>query len=262
MGNSPAFETIEITTDGAIGRLTLNRPDKLNPLGPNTLIEIAQAAHWFDSEIDIKVIIVSGKGRCFSAGADLAGFKGPQAVTRRDSADHGRKMADALEAMRPIAIAAVHGWCIGGALVLAAACDLRLAAADARFSIPEVDLGIPLAWGGIPRLVREIGPALAKELVVTFREFTPDEAKAAGFVNRVVPAGELENETNTLAESIAAKAMLPVTLTKRHVNAVTAQSSGVMRSWSDADALRKRPPNVSIELPDDGDKQDQKPIIW
>ena len=80
----------------------------------------------------------------------------------------------------------MHGWCVGGGLVLAAVCDLRVAGRSARFSIPEVELGIPLAWGGIPRLVREIGPALTKELVMTCREFGPDEAKAAGFLNRVV----------------------------------------------------------------------------
>ena len=146
-------------------------------------------------------------------------------------------MADALENMRPLAIAAIHGWCVGGAVVLAAACDLRIASDDARFSIPEVDLGIPLAWGGIPRLVREIGPALAKELVITCREFTPEEAASAGFLNRVVPATSLQSEVDALAQSIAAKSMLPLALTKRHVNAVTAQSIGVMRSWSDADSL-------------------------
>ena len=74
-------------------------------------------------------------------------------------------------------------------MVLAAVCDLRLAAETARFRIPEVELGIPLAWGGIPRLVREIGPALTKELVMTCRDFGPDEARAAGFLNRVVPGG-------------------------------------------------------------------------
>jgi len=231
------FETLEVTVDGAIGRLTLNRPEKLNPLSATTLVEIIQAADWFDTQEAVKVVIVGGNGRCFSAGADLAGFKGSHSLTGRTSADNGRKMADALENMRPLAIAAIHGWCVGGAVVLAAACDLRIASDDARFSIPEVDLGIPLAWGGIPRLVREIGPALAKELVITCREFTPEEAASAGFLNRVVPATSLQSEVDALAQSIAAKSMLPLALTKRHVNAVTAQSIGVMRSWSDADSL-------------------------
>ena len=146
-------------------------------------------------------------------------------------------MAEALEGMRALSIAAVQGWCVGGGVVLAAACDLRIAADDARFSIPEVDLGIPLAWGGIPRLVREIGPALTKELVLTCRPFDADEAKAAGFVNRVVPAKKLAASATELAESLASKASHALFSTKQHVNAVTDQMVGTMRSWGDADGL-------------------------
>jgi enoyl-CoA hydratase/carnithine racemase len=178
------FETLRAEVDGPIGRLTLDRPKKLNPLSTQALTEIAEAAHWFDTQPSVKAVIVSGAGRAFSAGADLASFVGPQQVSTRDAADIGRQMAEALEAMRALSVAAIRGWCVGGGLVLAAACDLRIAAEGARFSIPEVDLGIPLAWGGIPRLVREIGPALTKELVLTCRPFDAAEARAAGFLNR------------------------------------------------------------------------------
>jgi len=121
--------------------------------------------------------------------------------------------------------------------VVAAACDLRVAAQDARFSIPEVDLGIPLAWGGIPRLVREIGPALTKELVITCRPFDPAEALSAGFLNRVVSAEQLDDTVRELAEQVASKPAIPTFATKRHTNAVTAQMLGTMRAWSDADSL-------------------------
>lgn len=117
-----------------------------------------------------------------------------------------------------------------------AACDLRVAAENARFSIPEVELGIPLAWGGIPRLVREIGPAMTKELVITCRQFTPQEAKAMGFVNRVVPPEELEQQTAKLAEEIAAMPPVPVAITKQHVNAVTRAMAG-STSYADGDLL-------------------------
>jgi enoyl-CoA hydratase/carnithine racemase len=182
-------------------------------------------------------VIVSGAGRAFSAGADLGSFTGSQEVPIREAADLGREMADALEGMRALTIAAIRGWCIGGGLVLAAACDLRIAADDARFSIPEVDLGIPLAWGGIPRLVREIGPALTKELVLTCRPFDAAEAKAAGFLNRLVAPEALDQAALDLARSVAAKASHAIFSTKRHVNAVTDQMVGTMRSWSDADGL-------------------------
>jgi enoyl-CoA hydratase/carnithine racemase len=231
------FETLQIETKGAVGRLTLDRPKNLNPLSVTTLTELAAAAHEFDDRPEVKVVIVGGAGRAFSAGADLASFSGPQEVSSREAADRGRVMAEALENMRALTIAAIQGWCVGGGLVLAAACDLRIATQDARFSIPEVDLGIPLAWGGIPRLVREIGPALTKELVLTCRPFDAAEAHAAGFLNRIVPANQLDAAVTELAESLAAKAGHAIFSTKRHVNAVTDQMVGTMRSWADADGL-------------------------
>jgi enoyl-CoA hydratase/carnithine racemase len=165
----PDFSTLAIEIDGPVGRLWLDRPDKLNPLSTTALEEIVAAARWFDTRPEARVVVVGGRGRAFSAGADIAAFGAGAggAVSPRTAADAGRRMADAIEAMEAVTVARLHGHCVGGAVVLAAACDLRVAAADTRFSIPEVDLGIPLAWGGIPRLVREIGPAATKELVMT-----------------------------------------------------------------------------------------------
>jgi enoyl-CoA hydratase/carnithine racemase len=231
------FETIEVTADGHVGTMTLNRPERLNALSIETLDDIARAARWFDEQASVRVVIVSGAGKSFSAGADLQGFPQPGDSGLRAAADMGRIMADALENMRAVSIARIHGWCVGGGLVVAAACDLRVAADDARFSIPEIDLGIPLAWGGIPRLVREIGPALTKELVITCRPFDAAEARTAGFLNRVVPAGQLERVAQELAEQVAAKPAIPTFATKRHTNAVSAQMVGTMRGWSDADSL-------------------------
>ena len=231
------FKALEVTADGAIGHIWLNRPERLNALSTEVLEELAGAARWFDEQREVRVVIVAGRGRAFCAGADIQGFPSIEDANARSAADAGRKMADALESMQAVAIAAIHGWCVGGGLVLAAACDLRLAASDARFSIPEIDLGIPLAWGGIPRLVREIGPALTKELVITCREFSPQEALAANFLNRVVDASSLQQEALNLARSIAAKPALPVLATKRHTNAVTAMMVGTDRAWSDADSL-------------------------
>jgi len=234
------FQTLQISTEGSIGRLQLDRPEKLNPLSTEALIEIAEAARWFDQQPEVKVVIVGGAGRAFSAGADLSTFSGPNgpgALSTREAAECGRTMADALENMKALSLARIQGWCVGGGLVLAAACDLRIAAQDARFSIPEVDLGIPLAWGGIPRLVREIGPAMTKELVLTCRPFDAAEAKASGFLNRVVPSEDLDEEVDRLAQSLASKARHTLLSTKQHVNAVTDQMVGTMRSWGDADGL-------------------------
>lgn len=231
------FETLQVNADGAIGQLWLNRPDRLNALSIKTLRELATAARWFDEQAEVRVVIVGGRGRAFSAGADLDGFPVIGNAGLREGADAGRLMAEALEAMRAVTIARVQGWCVGGGLVVAAACDLRVAASTARFSIPEIDLGIPLAWGGIPRLVREIGPALTKELVMTCREFGAEEARSAGFLNRVVVEEELDTVVQELAGQVAARPAMPVATTKAHVNAVTAQMVGAMRAWSDADSL-------------------------
>ena len=183
------FKTLAVSVDDTIGHIQLNRPAQLNPLSTICLRELVAAADWFDTRDEVRVVIVHGAGRAFSAGADLASFGDPAGTLPRDAADAGREMAEAIEAMQAVTIAAVHGHCVGGGVVLAAACDLRIAAESTRFSIPEVDLGIPLAWGGIQRLVREIGPAATRELVLTCRPFSAAEAKALGMLNTVAADG-------------------------------------------------------------------------
>lgn len=232
------FDTIEVSVDGPRGALTLTRGDKLNPLSSHTLNEIEAAARWFDTHDQLKVVVVSGQGRAFSAGADVTVIgDAPDGRTPRDDADSGWRMARAMDELRAVTIARIQGWCVGGGLVLAGVCDLRVAADTARFSIPEVELGIPLAWGGIPRLVREIGPALTKELVMTCREFGPDEARAAGFLNRVVPEADLDATVEELAQTLVRMPKLALLATKVHTNAVTESMVSTGRSWSDADGL-------------------------
>ncbi|MDO8391153.1 MAG: enoyl-CoA hydratase/isomerase family protein [Actinomycetota bacterium] len=228
------FDTLVATADGNRGSLQLNRPDKLNPLSMHTLHEIELAARWFDEHHDLKVVVVSGAGRSFSAGADITAFNEAAPMEDRQV---GWRMARALDEMRAVTVARIQGWCVGGGLVVASGCDLRIAADTARFSIPEVDLGIPLAWGGIPRLVRELGPALTKELVMTCRPFDAAEAKAAGFLNRVVPEATLDDEVESLVQVLLAKPKLALLETKAHVNAVTESMVGTGRSWADADGL-------------------------
>ena len=235
------WSTLTATVDGRIGRLTLTQPDKLNPLGTVPLAEIAEAASWFDTT-DASVVIVTGEGRGFSSGFDLREFAGRDgdgdaAMSGRDQADLGRRMAEAMERMRALSIAAVKGPCVGGGVVLAGVCDLRVAADDTVFSIPEVDLGIPLAWGGIPRLVREIPPAIARELVLTCRPFDAAEARSIGFVNRVVPRADLESTVDELAAQIAAKAPAVVRATKRQVNEALEDMASTVGAWADADLL-------------------------
>ena len=196
------FESLSVRIEGAIGELRLERPEKLNPLSIEMLEEIVRAARYFDEARGVKVVVVRGSGASFSSGADLASFGKVEGRTTREVAELGRAMADSLEAMRAISIAAIRGWCIGGGMVLASACDLRIASEGARFSIPEVDLGIPLAWGGIPRLVRELGPARTKELVLTCRPFRPRRRGPRASSTGSSPDDQLDLEVADLAGSL------------------------------------------------------------
>jgi enoyl-CoA hydratase/3-hydroxypropionyl-coenzyme A dehydratase len=240
--NTVEFETITIETEGALGYLTLNRPDRLNAIGATMLADLVEAARWFDAHLEVRVVIVRGEGRCFSAGADLldppsvAGADDDWQV-RRETGQRGLRAINAIEQMRAVTIAQVHGYAIGGGLLLMTACDIRVADDDAVFIIPEVELGIPLAWGGIPRLVREIGPALTKELVITCRRFSPAEAKAAGMLNRVVPADQVASEAGSLAKQILTMPAGPVVATKDSVNAVVNAMAPALTASSDGDSL-------------------------
>ena len=224
-----AYETITATIEHGIGRLTLDQPDKLNPLGTNTLQDIIDATTWFNKE-NVSVVIVSGNGRAFTAGFDLREFTNTDS-TGKDGAVLGREMAEAVDRMKPVTIASLHGYCIGGGVVLASACDLRIASENTTFSIPEVDLGIPLAWGGIPRLVREIGPAMTKELVMTCRPFDAEEAKSLGFINRVVKDADLESQTMNMAEAIRKRPQSVIETTKKQVRAATDDLASTKNEW-------------------------------
>ena len=185
-------------------------------------------------------MIVSGNGRAFSAGADISSFgdsASNDGLSPRDAAETGWLMARAIEEMRAVTIAAIWGPCVGGGIVLAGACDFRIAAQDTYFSIPEVDLGIPLAWGGIPRLVREIGAAATRELVMTCRPFTADEAAALGFLTRVVAKAEVLPVAEQLAHDLGEKSALALYATKTGINAALEAMVPASGSWSDADSL-------------------------
>lgn len=210
---------LEVAVDGSIARVTLSRPEKLNALDRATLEGLATVAARLDADDAVKVVVIAGAGRSFSAGFDLADQRWQELGPPERSADVGRAMSEAIASMQALTIASIHGHCLGGGVVLAAACDLRVAADSARFRLPEVDLGIPLYWAGVPLLVRELGPALTKDLVLTGREFGPDEAVRSGFVNRLVAHDELAAATDELAAQLAARSALVLRTTKRQVDA-------------------------------------------
>lgn len=223
-----------------MGSIMLDRPAKLNALATAVLEEMLVAIHWLDAQEDITVVVFGGHGRAFSAGADLEIFDAVADVPTprlRHMADLGRQVADALESMRAVTVARLHGQCVGGALVLALACDLRVAAASTIFAVPELALGVPLGWGGVPRLVREIGLASTRELVLTCGPWDTARARAAGLVTEVVDDKELDAAVERLSGELASKSPLSLQMTKRQLAAATATGGSSETAWSDADAL-------------------------
>jgi enoyl-CoA hydratase/carnithine racemase len=218
------YHHLVLGVDGPVGYLTLDRPDRLNALSEALMRELIGASAEL-SKSPVRAVVVSGSGRSFSAGYDMDGFDidhlfADLPAAAGEAAKLGSRMADAIQDMRPVTVAALHGFVIGGGVVLAAACDLRVAAEDTVFAIPEVELGIPLAWGGIERLVAEIGPAMTRELVMTCRRFSAAEARAMGLLNMIVPAEDLMAAATALAEAVAARPNFPIETTKRHVNEI------------------------------------------
>ncbi len=219
------FANLILDTERNVATLTLNRPGRLNALSSDLLGELIDAAERI-SNSEVQAVVIRGAGRAFCAGVDIETFmaliENPNLKARYDAFRLGGAMADAIEAIPQVTVAALHGFVVGGGVVLAAACDLRVAASDTTFSIPEIDMGISLDWGGIERLVREIGPARTKEFVMTGRRFTTDEAAHAGFLNAVVEPEEVQGAAHDLAAVIASKPRVPIGVTKEHVAEVLA----------------------------------------
>ncbi|MEN8237878.1 MAG: enoyl-CoA hydratase/isomerase family protein [Actinomycetota bacterium] len=235
------FQNLIVDTSTEVATLTLHRPDSLNALTLGMMHELETAATLIAGS-DARTVVVSGAGRSFCAGVDITAL-GELGTASSDEDTYeafrlGGRMADKLEGLPQVTVAALHGHVVGGGLILAAVCDLRVAASDTMFAIPEIDLGIPYGWGGIDRLVREIGPARTKEYVMTGRPFSADEALAAGFINRVVEPDDVVRVAHSLAATIASKTNVAVKVTKSHVAEVLGGDHSRDDARSAVDALR------------------------
>jgi enoyl-CoA hydratase/carnithine racemase len=159
------------------------------------------------------------------------------ALQERLAAGTGSRTAELLENLDQVTIGAVNGLAVGGAVVLLSCLDIRFAAESAWFSIPEVDLDIPLTWNALPRLVRELGPARTKELVLGCDRFSAQEAERWGFVNRVVPDAEVLDYSLAFAKRLLAKDHLSVAATKSAVTAIAQLMAPGQASYSDRELL-------------------------
>jgi enoyl-CoA hydratase/carnithine racemase len=221
-------ETLKVERDTELVGLTtvtLNRPDRLNAISSRMHEELQGVCAQLQSDTQTRVIIFTGAGRAFSAGADLKDsppFTGtvddPLAIRRLLGT--GNRTSASIEQLDQVTIAAVNGLAIGGAVVFLSAMDLRLAAESAWFSIPEIDLNIPLTWNALPRLMRELGPARTKQLVMTGDRFCAEDAMRWGFLNQVTADDALLPTVRSLAAKLLAKDPLSLALTKSTTRAL------------------------------------------
>ena len=203
--------------DGSVAVVTLNRPHAMNALSRQLFTELYDTMDKLDEDDETSVIVVTGAGgKAFSAGADISEFAKIRS-TEDAVAVYSEAVTEATHALfgaRKPMIAQIEGFCIGGGLGVAMCCDLRIAAADSRFAIPAAKLGLGYKLDGLKILVDQIGPAAAKEILFTARQFDAQEAYDMGLVNRVLPPGEVQASVNDTARTIADNAPLTVLAAK------------------------------------------------
>jgi enoyl-CoA hydratase/carnithine racemase len=211
--------------EGTIARLTLERPEALNALNRAVAEALESALGQLERSKSVAVVIVSGRGRAFCAGNDIAEMPTLGPAAARALSRRWQKIMDRFARLPQVTIAAVRGYALGGGCMLAAAQDLRVAEASARFGLPEVTLGFNPSYG-IARILDVVGGGPARDLLLTGRSIDAAEALRMGLVTRVVPDGELENATNELAAGIAQHPRGGLAATKAIVADVRAGKSG------------------------------------
>lgn len=212
------YRYLKLERDGKVALLYINRPQQLNALNRELLQELERALEEVEADGEIGALVITGQGRAFVAGADIREMKdfGPQEAEAFSRLGH-RVMAR-LESMSKPVVAAVNGFALGGGLELAMSCDFIYAAEGAQLGQPEINLGIIPGFGGTQRLSRRIGRARAKELILTGRTVSAQEALSWGLVNRVVPADRLLEEAKAVARQMADKGAVALRLAKRAVD--------------------------------------------
>lgn len=195
--------------------LTIDRPEALNALNTQVLCDLDEAIAKVEQADDVRVVILTGAGRSFVAGADIGEMKGFSAIDGKKFGVHGGSIFLRLENLSKPVIAAVNGFALGGGCELAMACDIRLASEKAKFGQPETGLGITPGFGGTQRLPRIVGVSKAMELILTAKTIGAEEAKAIGLVSEVYPAEELMDKAMELANAICANAQIAVCESKR-----------------------------------------------
>jgi len=221
---------------GTVGWITFNNPERRNAMSLDMWEALPRALDAFEADGEVRVIALRGAGeKAFVSGADISQFEkdrsSPEGVQRYEEMAEGAQLR--LSACDKPTVAAIRGYCLGGGVNIALACDLRIAAEDARFGIPAARMGIGYRASSTKNLVDTVGPAFAREILITARQFSAAEALSMGLVQRVVPAAEFEASAQALLADIAANAPLSMRTGKRIVRELLRSSDGF-----DAEAAR------------------------
>ena len=216
-----------VSLDGPVATITLNRPEKLNALTLPMLSALDEALLAIDADPDVRVVVIKGSGpKAFSAGADVVAWSSLAPLDMwRTWTRTGHRVMERLESLRQPTIAALNGIAYGGGLELALACDLRLAADHVKLAAPEVGIATVPGWGMTTRLATIVGPARAKQMILTGLPIDAERAAAWGLVSEVVPAADLDAATDDLAARIAAQAPVAVQVAKQLIDATRPRTS-------------------------------------
>jgi len=220
-------QTLLVSVVGPVATITLNRPEKLNALTLPMLAALEEALLTIDADPEVRVVVIKGSGaKAFSAGADVVAWSSLAPLDMwRTWTRTGHRVMERLESLRQPTIAALNGIAYGGGLELALACDLRLAADHVKLAAPEVGIATVPGWGMTTRLATVVGPARAKQMILTGLPVDAERAASWGLVSEVVPAADLDAATNDLAARIAAQAPVAVQVAKELIDASRPRTS-------------------------------------
>lgn len=230
---------VKITQDGPILRISLNRPKQLNALNDAIRRKLETALNSMMERSDIRLIVLTGEGTSFCAGADLTTTSYPPIegdwTNRRLRASTWQRLLELVERVPQVTIASIHGHVIGGGALLATACDFRVISDDVVLRIPELALGIPLTWNGIPQLAREVGLPVTRDWVMTARKVDAEELVKTGWAQRRAPANELPEATNKLVGELLEIPAGPLSMTRAMMSALSRSHPSMQLGWADAD---------------------------
>src|SRR5436190_18895161 len=224
-----SYDLITVEQKGRVGLITLNRPKQLNALNAQLMQELAKALYAFDADEGVGAIVLTGSEKAFAAGADIAAMKDFSYMDAFLS-NYITRDWEHIRGVRKPVIAAVAGYALGGGNELAMMCDIVIAADNAKFGQPEINLGVMPGAGGTQRLPRAVGKAKAMDMCLTARTMDAQEAERAGLVSRVVPADKLQEEALAVAQKIASYSLPVAMMIKESINRAyeTALSEGVL----------------------------------